>query len=255
MLGNKFKGRFNPFGIEFGKIPENEHDLNSWKALSASKPAKRSAQSNLWNSHRKALELSFCGALIFVTGFLFLGRNISTNAKTLDIEPIELIVEKIPLTEQIKRPPAPQRPTIPIPSENEDIPEDLTIDATEFDLSDIPNPPVAPEVDETNYAFVEYDKEPVPIGGYGEITKRLIYPELALKAGMEAFVVVQVLINEQGTVEDVTIVKDSGTKAGFEEEAIRAIKSLKWKPAMQRDRPVKVAVNVPVRFNLKTASS
>jgi len=41
------------------------------------------------------------------------------------------------------------------------------------------------------------------------------------------------------------------TLVGCDEAAVSAIQSVRWRPAMQRDRPVKVWVMVPVEFRLK----
>jgi len=48
----------------------------------------------------------------------------------------------------------------------------------------------------------------------------------------------------------VIVIKSLGNN-GCDEAAINAIKSVKWKPAKQRDKPVKVSVGIPVVFKLK----
>ena len=42
-----------------------------------------------------------------------------------------------------------------------------------------------------------------------------------------------------------------GIGAGCDEEALRAITSMKFKPGKQRGRPVKVKMSLPVMFKLK----
>jgi len=160
-------------------------------------------------------------------------------------------VEEIPQTEQMKRPPAPSRPSIPIESEDEDIPEDATIEMTEINLDELPPPPPPPEEEEGDTPiFVAYDEPPAPIGGFGAIQSKLIYPEIARKAGVEGRVYVNVLIDEKGNVKDTKILKSLGNN-GCDEAAVAAIKQVKWKPAKQRDKPVKVWVGIPVVFKLK----
>ena len=160
-------------------------------------------------------------------------------------------VEEVPQTEQTKRPPAPSRPAIPIESEDEDIPEDETIETTEVDLSELPPPPPPPEEEEDEAAiFVAYDEPPTPIGGFAAIQKNLAYPEIARKAGVEGRVFVKVLIDRKGNVVDTQVIKSLGNN-GCDEAAIAAIKKVKWKPAKQRDKPVKVWVSIPVVFMLK----
>ncbi len=161
-------------------------------------------------------------------------------------------IDEIPQTEQTKRPPAPSRPSIPIESEDEDIPDDVTIDDTEIDFSELPPPPPPPEeeVDESATIFVAYDEPPQPIGGFASIQKNLVYPEIARKAGVEGRVFVNVLIDQKGNVVDTKIVKSLGNN-GCDEAAVAAIKAVKWKPAKQRDKPVKVWVAIPVVFKLR----
>lgn len=164
--------------------------------------------------------------------------------------PIE--VEEIPQTEQTKRPPAPSRPAIPVESEDEDIDEDETIESTEINLDELPPPPPPPadDVDETSEIFVAYDEAPAPIGGFAAIQRNLVYPEIARKAGVEGRVVINCLIDEKGSVINTRVLKSLGNN-GCDEAAIAAIKSVKWKPAKQRDKPVKVWIGIPVVFKLK----
>ena len=163
--------------------------------------------------------------------------------KTVDVE---IQVEQIPPTQQIKKPPPPARPKIPIESEDEDIPEDLTIQEETFDfeqeVEDLPPPP--PEEEEPIVPFYALSDKPVEI-------KRVnpVYPELAKKAGIEGTVVVKVLVNTKGDVEQVEILKSHPL---LDESAIEAARQFKFKPAKQRDKFVKVWVSIPFNFKLKS---
>jgi len=160
-------------------------------------------------------------------------------------------VAEIEQTQQQERQQAPKRPTIPIESEDEDIPEDLTIESTEVDLSELPPPPPPPEDDEgESPIFFAYDEPPEAIGGYGAIQRNLVYPEIARKAGVEGKVIVLAVIDEKGNVVRTQVVKSLGNN-GCDEAAIAAIRKTKWKPAMQRDKAVKVQISIPVVFKLK----
>jgi len=165
-------------------------------------------------------------------------------------------VEDIPPTEQVKRPPPPPRPAIPVPTESEDVPEDLTIESTELDLSEVPPPP-SPDLDDGlgNYQFIPYDEPPQPIGGFASIRKHLVYPKIAAKAGVEGLVVVGVLIDEHGNVVKTQVLKSAAQDLGFEDAACRAVSATRWRPAKQRDMAVRVWVSVPVRFMLSKSST
>ena len=62
-------------------------------------------------------------------------------------------------------------------------------------------------------------------------------------------VIIQVLIAIDGKVIQTKVAKTLG-KNGCDEAAIAAIKKTKWKPALQRRKPVQVWVNIPVNFKL-----
>ena len=211
---------------------------------------KKNPEANLKLKYKKVLELGMLGSLFaLVLLFQFL-RVIDLEAVETETKEIQIEVADIPPTEQFKRPPPPPKPSIPIPSESEDIPEDLTIEATTLDLSDIPPPPPPPEEDDGMNIFVPYDEAPSPIGGFRSIQKALKYPEIARKAGIEGRVIIQVLVSEKGKVIKTRIIKSLG-HSGCDEAAVKAIRGVKWKPALQRDKPVKVWVAIPVIFRLK----
>lgn len=212
---------------------------------------RKNPEADLKLKYRKVFELSLVGALVIGIFGIQMLRIISLEAKEAEAPEIEIQVEDIPPTEQFKQPPPPARPSVPIPTESEDVPEDVTIETTELDLSEIPPPPPPPAADEgTATIFVAYDEPPAPIGGFGAIQRNLKYPEIARKAGIEGRVIIHVLVDEKGNVVDTKVLKSLGA-TGCDEAAIAAIKSVKWKPAMQRDKPVKVWVAIPVIFKLK----
>jgi len=160
-----------------------------------------------------------------------------------------LKVEEIPQTLQEKQAPAPGRPSVPIASEDETLPEDETIEDTFLDqFREEAPPPPPPEDDGSQLMFYAWDEPPMPIGGFEAIQKRLVYPDIALKAGVEGRVLVYAHIDEKGNVIGTRILQSLEL---CNEAAVEAIRSVKWRPAMQRDKPVKVWVSVPVDFVLK----
>jgi len=201
--------------------------------------------------YKKTLELAMVLSLALLIVVFQASKRIDRQVKKDLKVNVVINVDDIPQTEQTKPPPAPSRPAIPIESEDEDIPEDETIETTEINLSELPPAPPPPE-DESDEAsiFVAYDEPPEPIGGFAAIQRNLVYPEIARKAGVEGRVFVKVLIDQQGRVVDTQVIKSLGNN-GCDEAAISAIKSVRWRPAKQRDRPVKVWVSIPVMFMLK----
>ncbi len=81
------------------------------------------------------------------------------------------------------------------------------------------------------------------------LQKNLRYPDAARENGIDGRVVVQYVINEDGSVSDVTLVKGIG--GGCDEEAVRVVKTMpKWKPGKQNGKPVKVLFTLPIKFVL-----
>ena len=212
---------------------------------------RKNPEANLKLKYRRYIETGLVIALAFLLILFQASKRGQVKVAEQGRVDLTIIVEEIPQTEQEKRPPAPSRPTIPVESEDEDIPEDATIEMTEINLDELPPPPPPPEQDagETPI-FVAYDEPPEPIGGFAAIQGKLIYPEIARKAGVEGRVYINVLIDERGNVIDTKVLKSLGNN-GCDEAAIAAIRAVKWKPAKQRDKPVKVWVGIPVVFKLK----
>ena len=166
---------------------------------------------------------------------------------TLEFEDVDqIIIENIdiPQTQQIDNTPPPARPSIPVPSDDEDIDDDITLDELDFDdfsnMDAPPPPPSGPKV-----AFIPYDLAPRPKSAI-----RPIYPEIAQEAGIEGVVVVQAFIDEKGRVKE-TIILKGVPNTGLDEAAMEAIRKTKFQPAEQRERPVAVWISIPVNFRLK----
>ena len=161
-----------------------------------------------------------------------------------EVELQEILIENIPQTQQIERPPPPARPSVPVESEDEDIADDLTIEETDLDNFEAwdapPPPPEGPRV-----KFIPYDDPPQTLSRI-----RPVYPEIAQEAGIEGTVVVQVFVDKKGRVKDTVILKGI-PNTGLDEAAISAIRKTRFRPAKQRERPVGVWISIPVNFRLK----
>ena len=206
---------------------------------------------NLKLQYRRILELGLIISLLLHIFLLQAYKKVRVREMRREVSLEAISVEEIPTTEQERQAPAPSRPTVPIASEDETLPEDETIDFTNLDLDDEPPPPPPPpDVDDDLPVFVPYDEPPVPIGGYAAIQRNVVYPEIAQRAGIEGRVMIWAKIGTDGAVKRTRVMTSLGPN-GCDEAAMRAIEAVKWKPAMQRDRPVEVWVAVPVDFKLK----
>jgi TonB family protein len=108
--------------------------------------------------------------------------------------------------------------------------------------SDTPN-----EINKEEFS-VYAEVMPEPIGGMMAIQKKIIYPEIAKRAGIEGRVYLLAFIDENGNVADVKVIKGIG--AGCDETALKAIKETKFTPAKDKGENVKVQVSVPIVFKL-----
>jgi len=102
-------------------------------------------------------------------------------------------------------------------------------------------------IDESVY-FVAVEQMPAPIGGISAIQKNVRYPEIAKRAGIEGRVFVKAYIDSTGTVAKTELLRGIG--GGCDEEAMSAVKKVKFKPGLQRGKPVNVQVTVPILFKL-----
>ena len=78
------------------------------------------------------------------------------------------------------------------------------------------------------------------------------YPPLAKLTGIEGLVVLSLLIDETGKLQDVQVVKSLGN-TGCDQAAVAAVKQYIFAPATRQGKPVIARVTLPVLFSLKTA--
>lgn len=159
-------------------------------------------------------------------------------------------VEDIDITKQENRPPPPPRPPIPIESPSDEALDDVMILNTELDVArDVAPPPPKQDEDEADTYFVAVEDLPEPIGGIAGIQAKVVYPEIARRAGVEGIVYVEAYVDENGSMTKTIIVKGIG--AGCDEAAAAAVSKTRFKPGKQRGKPVKVRMSIPIRFRLQ----
>lgn len=204
---------------------------------------------------RRSYQLYLQSGLIFTLLVLIvLFRAPLSQGEIADFNPPEqeiVEVEEIIQTEQVETPPPPPRPPVPVEVPNDEIIEDEII-GFDFELNmDGPlalPPPPAPEEEEPEI-FIVVERMPEPVGGMEAIYRRLRYPEIARKAGIEGRVVLQFVVDERGNVVNPVVIRGIG--GGCDEAAIEAIKGVRFTPGMQRGRPVKVQFQLPIVFRLQ----
>ncbi|MBU2499418.1 MAG: energy transducer TonB [Proteobacteria bacterium] len=162
------------------------------------------------------------------------------------VQKTEKIPEKItPLLEpkEETRPPAvPDR----APSQAEPALQEQVLEVSEEETR--PAPRSSPEEDRTaslpppppsRAAFPVYQKNPPPV-----------YPRLARRRGYEGTVVLEVLVNRLGKVDELRLFQSSGYGV-LDRAAVTAVKSWLFEPGMRGDEKVDMWVKIPVRFRLE----
>lgn len=216
----------------------------------------RITENNLRNYYTILLETGLILALLIMTALVRV--NFSTEKEEVVlVEEQEIVeMEEIVQTQQQETVPPPPKNPVPVAVPNTEIIEDVDIfiDA-ELDFSsqmELPPPPPQEEEEEEEEEdfFVIVEEMPELIGGLQALQSEIKYPERALRANIEGRVYVQFIVNERGQVENPRVIRGIG--GGCDEEAIRVVKTAKFKPGMQRGRPVRVQYNLPIIFTIRS---
>lgn len=84
---------------------------------------------------------------------------------------------------------------------------------------------------------------------YKFLGQNIKYPKEARDKKIQGNVFLSFMVNTDGTIEDIKVVKGIG--GGADEEAVRVLKLMKkWNPAMKDGKPVKAAYSLPIKFAL-----
>ena len=108
------------------------------------------------------------------------------------------------------------------------------------------------EIKKDPFVFVENPPE-YPGGDKARLSflsENIHYPKDAIDAGIQGNIYVQFIIEKDGSVSNVKILR--GITPSMDKEVIRVIKLMpKWKPGTQKGRAVRAQFNMPVRFILE----
>jgi TonB family protein len=135
----------------------------------------------------------------------------------------------------------------------------VEIDIVKDGKSEIPPP--APPIDEADAAlkiqkkeiYTAVEQNPEFVGGqdkmYQYLGENIKYPAAAQRADVSGRVFVKFIVEDDGTIGDVVVMKGIGF--GCDEEAIRVVKSMpRWKPGVQNGKNVRVYYNMPIVYKL-----
>ena len=170
---------------------------------------------------------------------------------------------EIQQTTQETTPPPPPPPAVQEVEVLNVVEDDVETESIEINTEDekdvevVIAPPVeAPvEEEEEEVIFMVVETMPEFPGGQQALFKYLNenvrYPVIAQENGIQGRVICQFVVNKDGAIVDVEVVR-SGGDPSLDEEAVRVIKSMpKWNPGKQRGKAVRVKYTVPVNFRLQ----
>lgn len=211
------------------------------------------------DDYRTVITGCFAASILALTILFRIPFQPETSFEITMAEQEIVALEEIEQTRQIDQPPPPPLPQVPVLVANDEL---LDIDEILFDSEldvdrpvavNLPPPP-APKAEpreDVAEIFVVVEEMPEIVGGISSVMRTVKYPEMARKAGLEGMVVVQVVIEPDGTPSNPVIARSGGTV--LDEAALAGVMELQYKPGRQRGQPVRVRFAIPVNFRLSGA--
>ncbi|MBN1650767.1 MAG: energy transducer TonB [Bacteroidales bacterium] len=221
---------------------------------------RKSDKANLETKRTVFLEIGFILALALVFSAFEYKSYDKVEYTNIERAVDDVQEEIIPITEQKVKPPPPKPPPsvtiINVVEDDVEVEDDIEIDI-DFDedvaMDEFQFVQEEEEIEE-QHIFLVVENMPEFPGGeaamYKFIGKNIEYPRMAKESGISGRVFVTFVVERDGSVTDVQILRGIG--GGCDEEAIRVIKMMpKWTPGKQRGKPVRVQYRMPIKFTLQ----
>lgn len=148
-------------------------------------------------------------------------------------------------TAEVLPPPPPPAPPLPQP--------DAAVDLSKAVVLSPALKRALAVLDSSDKVFTVVEKLPQFPGGVGALTtylaQNLKYPDAARQAKVQGKVFVNFIINQDGSVSDINVLKGIGY--GCDEEAVRVVSRMpNWEPGKQSGKAVRTRFNIPIAFSL-----
>jgi protein TonB len=223
--------------------------------------AKKSPKADLENKKRIFLQIGLAIALLGVLA-AFEWKTYERQVYDLGTLEMDFIEEEdIPITRQETPPPPPPPEAsteLVIVDDDVEIEEEFMVDVEATVMTEVKEfTPVVvvqeeEEISEEVIFTVVEDQPSYPGGEEARIRylqENLRYPQMAREAGIQGTVFVTFVVERDGSVTDVRVLRGIG--GGCDEEAVRVVQNMpRWNPGRQRGQPVRVQFNMPIRFVL-----
>ena len=84
------------------------------------------------------------------------------------------------------------------------------------------------------------------------LSNNIKYPKKEQKNNITGTVYIKFIIERDGSISNVTVLKGVSGGPGLDAEAVSVISNMpKWRPGMQNGQAVRVSYNIPIRFTLQ----
>lgn len=223
---------------------------------------KKTEKANLQSKKFTFLEIGLVLTLLAIWGvfeFTTKAENAAIQNNYIscggDDDMIDIIVTR-PEPPQPPAPPAPKiADIIEVTTDNEpvnDLPVDTEIDAgSAVQIEELPVVSCSEEVNEEDEPPIVICEDMPEFRGnlLKYVAEHVVYPEIAKENDIQGTVYVGFVIDENGKVTDVTILR--GVDPILDKEALKVVENLPdWKPGKQSGKNVKVRMNIPIKFQL-----
>ncbi len=189
-------------------------------------------------------------------------EDIAAKANVADMEDALFIPDAKEPEPPKPEPPKPeQKIEIQLPEEFKVVDNEkkvVKVELVSADQKKLPPKPVvlppAPEEEEEKIFDIVED-QPVPPGGSFPallkwIARTIVYPEIAIENQIQGRVIVQFVVEKNGTISQAKVVR--GVDPSLDREAMRVVNKMgKWKPGKQLGQPVRSKFTLPIMFKLK----
>ncbi len=189
------------------------------------------------SSYALNLKRALVVTLVFLNLIILFAPGLQVARDKPALPRVVINAENVPRTRQTRRQPPPPKPTVPVPSDDETIPDDVTIEETDLKYTTI----------------FDFEIGDAPVFAGIKITppriNRLGVPQ-HLDEG-NGFVKLSFHIDEKGEVTEVVVLDNSTGSEKCQEAAVAAAYGSRFYPAKEGNREIDYWITQPYRFDLK----
>ncbi len=211
-----------------------------------------------YEEDRKIMRIAVAAAIVVHLILLMITFPAFTSGPVKPAEkPKIYVVQQVrfkpPPPKQQQEIPKPKAMKVPIPDPTPDEPEPIRLPEEIQPEIDLPQTDVVFDIPEGPPPTPE-PEGPIQVGGDVLAPVKVNapqpqYTEIARKARLQGVVIVQAIIDKDGNVTNVKVLK--GLPMGLDQATVDAVKQWKFKPATLNGKPVAVYYNLTVNFRLQ----